>query len=76
MSSPRPRVICLVAKPLPLGEVTDMWLVPLERVPARLAEGWVMVGPDPASEIALHNWIQEAKWALGPGESDAHGSDE
>jgi hypothetical protein len=53
----KPAVRCLVVKQNHLGRILGKTeIVPLEDVPAKIAAGFSVVGPDPADLIALALW--------------------
>jgi hypothetical protein len=53
----RPLLMMLVARRLSFGRVQDIAIVDLEIAVQKVKDGWVCVGPDPASESALAQWL-------------------
>jgi hypothetical protein len=55
----RPPIWCFVSRQIAESKWTGLALVTLETAAELKEKGWIVIGPDPGSEIALAKWDRE-----------------
>ena len=57
----RPPIWCFVSRQIAESKWTGLALVTLETAAELKEKGWIVIGPDPVSEIAFAKWEREQR---------------